>query len=958
MTATDALSIDYFLPPKDTFWGWSPDGKTLVTRSGKTICFSQEIEEVLLRLKSRGLPPLGAVVLLVAACRDGWNDNAEIRGALAEFSYISRRKSPVAPPNFVVTDQTAEKMNAFIQKEKVGTVLRELDRLAGLRAELRRSIGAKAALAEYVFETSRRVTSPREADALIAALRNGIPALAFLPNAERDGPGAIMRDLDALAPLQRLSTENLELRCRTGLDQLVVPAENADLPAPQRVRLLLDALRQDTDPDLAGLARLAQNLMAAVHVPRTLTPDEELPLGGFTDIANRGPLDRLLSSELAHDDLTLAVRIALNEALYLRRESPPRSPPEQRAMLLDSGIRMWGLPRVFGAAVALALTATTGERVAVRSFRAHENGLVPADLTTRDGLIVHLAALETAPHPGAALKPFFDALEKEGATTDTLLVTHPDALADPDFRAALAALPDADFYAATVDRDGTFRFLHATANGQTLLREAKLALDTILSPERQAGAVPLRDPSINTDLPAVLTLEPFPLLVPHPVNPRRAIHSPKHGVLTITDDGRLTQWTASYRGPKQLSAAVPAGKLVKLLIYNDAEVLALIDPAGEAKIKVETEQLDLHFVLDDPSRLQTPKEDDSEHRLLLYRYDLESGASVVPELPVVRNMPRDALVQGGTLILVYERAMYAYSLVSGMKSDELRPQPGMSWVRGRFFRRGDDWFALDSSQGKLGMEAIDTAPPNSLALIDREGVDGPWALTAAGEFFSSVPGVPAIHFPTGGRVSALVGVSANGHILAVELVDHPKSRFILDAHKEWCSRVQNADDLFPYLESDTHKLTASAPRLPMKMSAVAIGPDGRIILFNAREEAFGIFLSATEHLEFRDYEFQPELVRGPLNFVPVPAPPGARYEIGVARFADGSRIFFDSRGMVHLKSSDPTMPETTLVLNRRNVFGWSSDGKKCGLTYFAPPGNLTNDKHFDERIKRFTQRLR
>ena len=40
-----------------------------------------------------------------------------------------------------------------------------------------------------------------------------------------------------------------------------------------------------------------------------------------SDISNRGPLDRLLLSESAHDDLTLAVRIALNEALYLRRES-------------------------------------------------------------------------------------------------------------------------------------------------------------------------------------------------------------------------------------------------------------------------------------------------------------------------------------------------------------------------------------------------------------------------------------------------------------------------------------------------------------------------------------------------------------------------------------------------------------------------------------------------------------
>ena len=43
-----------------------------------------------------------------------------------------------------------------------------------------------------------------------------------------------------------------------------------------------------------------------------------------------GDFDRLLVSELAHDDLTLSVRIALNEALYLRREAPARDPRPHR----------------------------------------------------------------------------------------------------------------------------------------------------------------------------------------------------------------------------------------------------------------------------------------------------------------------------------------------------------------------------------------------------------------------------------------------------------------------------------------------------------------------------------------------------------------------------------------------------------------------------------------------------
>ena len=85
-------------------------------------------------------------------------------------------------------------------------------------------------------------------------------------------------------------------------------------------------------------------------------------------------MDRLLLSELAHDDLTLAVRIAMNEALYLRRETPPSNPPKHRAVLLDSGIRLWGVPRVFATAVGMALAAAAQRNVRTDVFARPARG--------------------------------------------------------------------------------------------------------------------------------------------------------------------------------------------------------------------------------------------------------------------------------------------------------------------------------------------------------------------------------------------------------------------------------------------------------------------------------------------------------------------------------------------------------------------------------------------------------
>src|SRR5438874_1298421 len=72
--------------------------------------------------------------------------------------------------------------------------------------------------------------------------------------------------------LRGVDAQKLALRRRTGLDQLPAPAPI--VPPSQRIRELLAELRGD--PELGGVARLAHDLMAAVHVPRALHAAEEL----------------------------------------------------------------------------------------------------------------------------------------------------------------------------------------------------------------------------------------------------------------------------------------------------------------------------------------------------------------------------------------------------------------------------------------------------------------------------------------------------------------------------------------------------------------------------------------------------------------------------------------------------------------------------------------------------------
>ncbi len=553
----------YLSPTLDAFWRWSRDGEVLTWADDSTIAFRPEIEAVLRRLAPGGLPPFGAVALVLAACRNGWTTSTG-RETIAKyvnvFGTMSTETSAV---------QGAQIVFGRVVRD-VRLLLEGLDALSQLPADLRQGIDAKSLLAEVVFDAARNRSTVADAEGVIRAFDEGIDANTLRPQlCNEELLSQFAHQVDGLHEgLARIDPDALARRAATGIDLAVSPASD-DLSLPQRVRQLLAELRDD--PELAGLAQLAADLMAAVGVPRKLRSHEELSLGGVSDISNRGPLDRLLISELAHDDLTLAVRVAVNEALYLRRETPPREPPNRRAILIDSGIRMWGVPRVFAAAVALAMTALHDPKAELSTFRAALVGIAPIDLTRRGGLESHLSVLEPASHPGASLNDFAaNVNDREAGDCDPILITHPDVLTDPEFLSAVRFANLSAMYVATVDREGSFRLHALTGKGILLIREASLSLDAILNPRpipARCRPVPLLAEKSNQKLPAIFHADPFPLLLFHIPSPKRSCASETFGLIAATRDGRILQWKDRFHGAFQIASDLPFGSV--RLIFLD-----------------------------------------------------------------------------------------------------------------------------------------------------------------------------------------------------------------------------------------------------------------------------------------------------------------------------------------------------------------------------------------------------
>ena len=379
-----ALARRYLAPLASAPWRWDDGGEVIAWIDGQTIAFRAEVEAV-----RRPACAIRHFLPSVPWCYC-WPHAATAGGASPHWL--------IATASLETTLQRRE-FPAWLEGLFV-----QLDAVHALPAELRVTPSAKADLAEMVFEQCPNVAFLRTRRKSIRwAISSYLGPEMLAPQAELPHTlDSVLHELRCLHEgLKRIDAEKLKLRRRTGLDRLVQPGGRRPAARWNRARRLIARLRRD--PELGGVARIAGQLLAAVHLPRSLLDHEDLPVGGISDISNRGPLDRLLLSELAHDDLTLAVRIARSEALYLRRESPPRSPPKHRALLIDAGIRLWGVPRVFAAAVGLSLVAGSDRNICVDAYRACGRSVEPVDLTQREGLIEHLEALEADAHPGDAL---------------------------------------------------------------------------------------------------------------------------------------------------------------------------------------------------------------------------------------------------------------------------------------------------------------------------------------------------------------------------------------------------------------------------------------------------------------------------------------------------------------------------------------------------------------------------
>lgn len=429
------------------------------------MAFARELIPLLAELSADiGLPPLGSILLILHAAKHP-DLFAEKWLSLDRFAR-----------SLGINDNAPVGVGRLQETSHRGLLL-----VGQLPDDLRNTQSARLLLLRTLFlPTSNRLPITRSVE-IVAEFR-AATASQLVGEQDLKGMTRILRDLNALhIAFQNWSLEQLVFALRTGVRNVSIDDLSTDgVPKILETGDLWTDLEQSKDEELSAVASLAKQLLAVIQIPRPLHRADEQSVGGVSDISNKGDPSNLLLSELAYDDDTLAVRLAFNEALYLRRESPPATPLPRRHVLLDNGILLWGSARLYATAVALALLKprTPEEIVILHGHR--KSRFETMNLESIGDLRVWWSRLDPAADCLGALNfilPFLLA-DKAEDQPEIVLVTHADVysvlspvLAAREWPAGLR------FFVLTVTSSGRCHLLRRTTAGSQELSSAQLELN-------------------------------------------------------------------------------------------------------------------------------------------------------------------------------------------------------------------------------------------------------------------------------------------------------------------------------------------------------------------------------------------------------------------------------------------------------------------------------------------------
>src|SRR5579871_5339657 len=247
----------YFQAPKDFFWRWAENGEVIEWANGSTICYRDELVQILKELRATGTPPLNVLLLIISACKHEIHTQQKF---------------------FLIKTVHQFKDEALIKN--VTFVFDFLKIISDLPDELRTGLH-RVQLIREIFESADFIFSNLRFQELTDELNSGRIDPLIISKGEEISKEQLLSDFHWLSEsLKRFpDSQELELRLRTGLSEI---PRAVDIKLPEiSTKDLLEQLADE--PQTAGISRLTKRIIAALNIPMHAQGSGEQPYGGISD---------------------------------------------------------------------------------------------------------------------------------------------------------------------------------------------------------------------------------------------------------------------------------------------------------------------------------------------------------------------------------------------------------------------------------------------------------------------------------------------------------------------------------------------------------------------------------------------------------------------------------------------------------------------------------------------------
>lgn len=486
----------YFQSYQNYFWEWKTDEdipgdagyneyNLLAVPGVGAIAYRPYVMEILKELQPQGWPVFGVLLMVLYAMQDGYTDFAGPLGRTANF---------YNEENF---DFDTEGAIEFLEKIKS-------------LPKVYKQGQNRIVLLQTIFSHGSKI-APLHAESALNRYYKRPYEIAKSADKKQADASILYRDLKILNKNEQFPTVQSIIDAMKGfieepeLDDEVIEEETTEDTDKDFIRELIE------EPKTFQVGSLIKRIWSGLKIPmRHLSPGEQ-PIGGISDMTNKGDFNRMLLSEFANEDEVFMNRVANNEALYIQREIPPEENIFERIILIDTSLRNWGTPKVLAFASAIAV---------IKHPKAHSEckvialgqAAVPISLDKVEEVIENLNQVSPALEVSEALEKFFNEEHTE-KDIEVFFITHQENMADEKIQKVVHENRDRLKFLVTTASDGEINFYKHDKGARKHIQKIKLPLRELwANPPKQKQKVSHFNGK-KTNLPLN-----YPILFPTPVN--------------------------------------------------------------------------------------------------------------------------------------------------------------------------------------------------------------------------------------------------------------------------------------------------------------------------------------------------------------------------------------------------------------------------------------------------------